>query len=337
MKKKFDNYLGIDVSKETFDAALILQGNKEHILSEKFSNDEKGLRQLFKWLKQMNAHVPDTLFCMEHTGIYGKIIIKYILIHEGNLWVEMSLKIIRSMGVQRGKNDKIDAQRIALYSYKNSEDAVIYTAPRECVEKVRLLLGQRDKLVQTKTMLQKHTDAIAYYDKTLAKFHHDNFKATLKAIDKDLERIESAMDELIQTDDRLKQLYKLATSVPGIGRVTALFMICFTNEFTKYRNSRQLACYCGVAPFEFTSGKSVRLKPKVHPMANKIMKKQLHMCALAAATHDGELREYFLRKTEEGKHKMLVINNIRNKLVQRLCAVINRNSPYVKNVQLSIA
>src|ERR1043165_3827625 len=115
MEKKFDNHLGIDVSKETFDAALILQSNKEKIHSEQFSNDIKGLTRFFKWIKQMEADVSRTLFCIEHTGIYGKLIIKHILAQGGQLWVEMSLKIIRSMGVQRGKNDKIDAQRIALY------------------------------------------------------------------------------------------------------------------------------------------------------------------------------------------------------------------------------
>ena len=114
-------------------------------------------------------------------------------------------------------------------------------------------------------------------------------------------------------------------------------MICFTNEFTLYQNSRQLACYCGIAPFEHTSGKSIRLKPKVHHMANKIMKKQLHLCALSASSADPEMREYFQRKVLEGKNKMLVINNIRNKLIHRVCAVINRNSPYEKKLQIALA
>ena len=95
-----------------------------------------------------------------------------------------------------------------------------------------------------------------------------------------------------------------------------------------YTTARQLACYAGVVPFEHTSGKSVRSKPKVHFMANKKLKKQFHMCALSAITSDPELKQYFKRKVEEGKSKMLVINNVRNKLVHRVCACIKNDKMY---------
>ncbi|MBC8884295.1 IS110 family transposase [Flavobacterium piscinae] len=83
---------------------------------------------------------------------------------------------------------------------------------------------------------------------------------------------------MIKLDEKLSNIFEKATSVTGVGKVTALFLICYTNEFTMYETPRQLACYCGVVPFEYTSGKSVRAKPRVHFMANKKLKKQLHMC-----------------------------------------------------------
>ena len=63
-------------------------------------------------------------------------------------------------------------------------------------------------------------------------------------------------------------------------------------------------------------------------MANKTLKKQLHLCALAAIQYDLEIKTYYNRKVEEGKSKMLVINNVRNKLVHRVCAVIKKQQPY---------
>ena len=96
---------------------------------------------------------PYTLVCLEPTGIYGKLIIKYLLFFEFSLWVEMSLKIIKSIGVQRGKNDKVDAERIAYYAMKNAEEATIYKAPSETVEKIRRLLSLRDKLIITRAGL----------------------------------------------------------------------------------------------------------------------------------------------------------------------------------------
>jgi transposase len=149
-------------------------------------------------------------------------------------------------------------------------------------------------------------------------------------IDLDLKSIEKQLDKIINEDENLSKIFTIATSITGIGKVTALFLICFTNEFKMYSTPRQLACYAGVVPFEHTSGKSVRSKPKVHYMANKKLKRQLHMCALSAITSDPELKNYFNRKVKEGKSKMLVINNVRNKLVHRLCACIRENKTLEK-------
>jgi len=118
-----------------------------------------------------------------------------------------------------------------------------------------------------------------------------------------------------------------------VGKITALLLICFTNEFTLFEKPRELACYCGVVPFEYTSGKSVRGKPKVHFMANKKLKKQLYMCALSSIVHHSKMKIYFQRKVAEGKNKMLVLNNVRNKIIHRICACARENKLYeIRNV-----
>ena len=325
---KFKHFLGIDVSKEYFDAVVILEGNKSKPIHNQFANDSKGIKLLCKWLKEQDSTFENTLVCLEHTGMYGKLIIKYLMIYNFSLWVEMSLKIIRSIGVQRGKNDKVDAERIAYYAMKNVEEAVIYKAPSTTVEKIRKLMSLRDKLTATKACLVRNAKELKTFDLELSKLSDKHQCNTIKGIEKDLKNIEIQLDNLIKEDDNLTKIFTQATSVPGIGKVTALFLICFTNEFTMYTTPRQLACYAGVVPFEHTSGKSVRSKPKVHYMANKKLKKQLHMCALCAATYDPEIKEYFQRKIAEGKNKMLVINNVRNKLVHRVCACIRENKIY---------
>jgi transposase len=327
---KFKNFLGIDVSKEYFDAVVILNGNKQNTFHNQFVNDYKGIQALRKWLKEQNATFENTLICLEHTGMYGKLLIKYLMLFKFELWVEMSLKIIRSIGVQRGKNDKIDAERIANYAMKNVDEAVPYKAPRKEVDKIRNLLSLREKLVVTKASLLRNVQELKSFDLEVAKLSEKLQKSTLKGIDLDLKSIEKQLDKLINEDENLSRIFKISTSVTGVGKVTALFLICFTNEFTMYNTPRQLACYAGVVPFEHTSGKSVRSKPKVHYMANKKLKKQLHMCALSAITSDPELKIYYNRKVEEGKSKMLVINNVRNKLVHRICACVRENKMFEK-------
>lgn len=327
---KFKHFLGIDISKEYFDAVVILDGNKEKPIHNQFVNNYKGIKSLCKWLKEQGSTFENTLVCLEHTGMYGKLIVKYLMIYNFSLWVEMSLKIIRSIGVQRGKNDKVDAERIAYYAMKNVEEAVIFNAPRTEINKIKNLLSLREKLVVTKASLLRNVKELKSFDLEVAKFSEKQQNNTIKGIDLDLKSIEKQLDKIINEDENLSKIFKITTSITGIGKVTALFLICFTNEFTIYSTPRQLACYAGVVPFEHTSGKSVRSKPKVHYMANKKLKKQLHMCALSAITSDPELRIYYNRKVEEGKSKMLVINNVRNKLVHRLCACIRENKMFEK-------
>lgn len=327
---KFKHFLGIDVSKEYFDAVVILDGHKEKSIHNQFVNDYKGIESLCKWLKEQGSTCENTLVCLEHTGMYGKLIIKYLMVYNFSLWVEMSLKIIRSIGVQRGKNDKVDAERIAYYAMKNVEEATVFNAPRTEIGKIRNLLSLRENLVVTKASLLRNVKELKSFELEFAKLSEKLQKNTIKGIDADLKKIEIQLDKIINEDENLSRIFAIATSVIGIGKVTALFLICYTNEFTMYTTPRQLACYAGVVPFEHTSGKSIRARPKVHYLANKKLKKQLHMCALSAIRSDPELKIYFNRKVEEGKSKMLVINNVRNKLVHRVCACIRGNKFFEK-------
>lgn len=330
---KFKNFIGIDVSKEYFDAVLLLENQKDKPIHNQFVNDYKGIKALVKWLKSFKATANNSLICLEHTGVYGKLILKYMSSFDYSIWLEMSLRIIKNSGIQRGKNDKIDAQRIALYALKNVEEAKLYQLPSKTLDKIRTLLTLRDKLIKNKTSLLRTSQELKKFDLDCFKISQSHQKNSLKGVEKDLQNIEKELNKLIKEDDKIENIFNLSTSVPGIGKITALNLICFTNQFTMFSNPRQLACYCGVVPFEYTSGKSIRAKPKVHFMANKKLKKQLHLCALTAITNDSEMKLYFQRKVEEGKNKMLVINNVRNKLVHRICACIRENRNYeLKNV-----
>lgn len=128
----------------------------------------------------------------------------------------------------------------------------------------------------------------------------------------------------------LKNLYRLITSVVGIGFVTAINLIIHTNGFTMLKDTRKLACYCGVAPFEYSSGSSVKGRTKVHFMANKKLKCNLHMASLTAVKLDADLKHYYERKVADGKSKMSVLNAVKNKLLARVVACVNNQREYVK-------
>lgn len=333
-KMEFRNFIGIDISKNTFDFALVKDNNASLLISDEVSNDHKGIVKLEEFLKKQGLNMEETLFCMEHTGIYCRLLSHYLTERKYHVWLEMPVQIIRSLGLQRGKNDRIDAKRIAEYACLKKDKAVLWQPPREVVIQINDLLTLRERLVESRKSLKQPIKEFKDAGfKDTAKLIESRCIHTLKAIDKEIRQIEKDLDDLINKDSNLKKLYKLATSVPGIGKITAFNMIYFTNEFTLYTNPKQLACYCGVAPFEHTSGTSVKGRPRVSNFANKRLKKLLHLVAMSTISKNTELSQYYARKTREGKNKMLVINAIRNKILQRLSAVIKRGTPYQLNYQ----
>ena len=115
----------------------------------------------------------------------------------------------------------------------------------------------------------------------------------------------------------------------GVGIITAAAFLIYTQDFTAFDNGRQFACYAGVAPFEHTSGSSIRGRTRVSSLANKKMKALLSNCAAAAVQHDPQLKAYFQRKRGEGKKRLLVLNAIKAKLINRVFATVSRGTPYV--------
>lgn len=124
-------------------------------------------------------------------------------------------------------------------------------------------------------------------------------------------------------------MFKLINSIKGVGPQTALFMIVYTNGFTKFKNWRKFASYCGIAPFPNSSGSSIKGRTKVSHLANKKIKSLFDLCAKSAIQYNREMKKYYERRIEEGKSKMSSINAIRNKLLSRIFAVVERKTPYV--------
>ena len=153
-------------------------------------------------------------------------------------------------------------------------------------------------------------------------------KASLQGIEKELKQVEKQLEELIKADEKIKHQYTIAPLVTGIGPVTACQMIVCSGELTKMQTGKQLACYCGVVPFAYSSGSSVPGRPRGSHWAHKKMKSYLHRAALSAIQGPGELPTYYERPLGKGKAKMSVLNAVRNKLVLRVCACIRDNALY---------
>jgi len=331
MKYKF--FVGIDVSKLTFDVACLSSENSQIIIHGVFLNDANGIKEMSNFLNNafVNFHLSDALFCMESTGMYCNALLNFFKDASANVWVENAIQIKRSSGITRGKQDKIDAHRIALYAYRNADAVRLWKPSSEILEQIRNLASLRDRMVQTQKKLQTPIDELeAVGEKRMAELLTKSISKSLKAIDADIKQIEAKIMGLMKKDESLNHLFKLVTSVVGIGFVTATNLIIHTNQFTVMNDSRKLACFCGVAPFPHQSGSSIRGKTRVNHMANKKLKTNLHMASLTAVKFDKELKAYYERKVAEGKHKLSVLNAVKCKLLARVVSVVNNNKEYVQ-------
>ncbi len=328
--KQYNYFFGVDISKKTVDISLL---HLQSLTHKKFSNDSSGMSELQAWLKELQIVFDQTIFCMEATGLYCYTLTHFLAMKEIDVWVEHAINIKKATALARGKNDKVDSQRIAIYCSKNLDRLRLWKPMDSTIDKIKHLASLRERLVETQKRL---ISPINEFEDTgnieMANLLRKTIKKSIQAIETDLKSVEAKIIDIVNADDNLRKLYKIITSVIGIGFVTAINLIIHTNGFAILNDSRKLACYCGVAPFEYSSGTSIRGKTKVHYMANKKLKCNLHMASLSAIKLDIDLKIYYERKVAEGKNKMSILNAVKNKLLARVVACVNNQREYVKKV-----
>ncbi|WCT12368.1 IS110 family transposase [Mucilaginibacter jinjuensis] len=334
---EFEFFIGIDVSKNELDFA-IQQGDR-FLLHREIANEPSAIGSFIKELNKLPGFKLDkALFCMEHTGIYNNHSLACLQKKKAHICLEAATQIKNSLGNIRGKNDKIDAKRIAGYAYDKRNKLSLWVPKREVVQQLAHLSATRLRLITIKKQLKVPLNEHAVFNSgKIARQSLQICSHSLKAIDEDIKRADKAIEQIIQGDTELSRLFSLVTSVVGIGKVTALQTIITTNEFKDINNPKSFACYCGVAPFKEDSGKVVK-KARVSHMANKKVKTLLHLSAIVAIQYNADLKRFYERKVlEEKKNKMSVINAVRNKLILRIFACVNQNRPYEKNYHKLIA
>ena len=140
---EFKTFIGIDVSKKTFDAALLRSTDQVTTIHQSFDQNMQGYKAFIQWLKSNDVTIgSDVLFCLEHTGIYISGIVNFLVSISASIWVEMALKIKKRIGLQRGSDDKLAAINIAVYAYRFKDEARLWTPIDSTVQQLKNLVAQ---------------------------------------------------------------------------------------------------------------------------------------------------------------------------------------------------
>ena len=322
---KLQHIIGADLSRESID--LFSHRFQTHL---KIENTVSGFRQMLKWLKDQKINSSLVMIVMEHTGLYSYHMEAFLHEHKISFTKVSALAIKRSLGLVRGKNDKIDAQRIARYGFEKKDVLVAVSKPNKVIERLKMLHSTRNRLVRHRASL---ICAIKEYKNILEQSDPiiQSQLSLVKNFTEQIKEIETQISELITKEQLINQNFQLLKTIKGVGKVVATAAIINTGNFTKFSNARKFACFCGTAPFEHSSGKTIRCKTRISHLADKEMKTLLDQSAKSAIQYDKELKSFYQRRIVIGKSKKSTINIVRNKILYRMFAVIKRQTPFIEN------
>jgi len=326
-------YIGIDVSKNKLDYAVFRKENfLFHCERQNSSTEILGFVQDLKEYPQFK--ISKAIFCFEQTGLYGNHLLATLSKLKANIVVEHPVTIKNSSGLLRGKDDKVDAIRIAKYAYNFEHKLKFWLPKRPVVLQLMNFVTLRNRLLGMSTALKAPLIESMQFNSIKRNLADSaGCQKTISAISEDLLSVNEKIQLIIASDETLKRLVKVITSVPSIGLQTAVYIIICTNEFKDITDPKKFAAYAGIAPFKKESG-AQKSKARVSHIANKKMKSLMHICAIVSVRCNPEIKAYYLRKTTiEGKHAMSVINAIRYKLILRIFSCLKSDRCYTADYQ----
>ena len=340
MKKLF---IGIDFSKEKIDVAIIFaEGLTETSmrLFNEFKNSVSGYKQLVKWVEESSNETEPSLwlFCGENTGDYSKPLCNFLYGRGFDMWLENAKSIKDASGIRRLKSDRADANMIAEYAMRNYDKAIIYEPLSESLSQLRELFLYRQMVVRHRCSFQvRRGEKRLNMEKSPVKtMISQSGRHIVTELNKEIEKIDKRIAELIDSDEELAQVFTIVTSIPGIGTQNAVCLMVYTDNFRRFNfDSRKIACYYGIAPFGRDSGTSVHTDPHVHYMANRQIKAMLSQAALSAAKFNPVIASYYSRLIERGKKRQIVLNNVKNKLVHIVTAMVRNKQLFDKDYKIS--
>ncbi len=325
--KRYEYACGIDISAEDFtvtsskDPGVVLLGPAV------FKNDLAGFEEFDLWIRNQKLLPKKLILCMEATGVYGEALCYYLHNQGYSVAVEAPLKVKRAFHPDGHKTDAVDSLQIAEYAIRFSDALKLWSPRKEVVELVKSLLSTREQLVKQRTASKNILKAL---DRkiTPSKVAMRSLYTILKNLDNEILNLENEIESLIRSQPPLQQTISNLKSAPGTAMLLAAHLLTITNGFTEAMTARQLASYLKICPYRHESGSSVYKSPRSKKYGPSTMRKLLHLAARSVVTHDRNFRKYYLRKLEEGKPKKVVLNNVANKMLKILCAIIRDQTPY---------
>lgn len=309
-KRNYEIVWGIDVSKEWLDISI--DGKVERITQTK--------KSINTFIKKNKAAEKCTLAVVESTGGYERLVVDCLSGSDFIVHVAHPNKV-RAYAAAKGclaKTDKLDAIIIEGYG-KFIDPKNIHDLPNEMERRLSAL---NSRLVQLKE--SHHQECCRHGVATEAmvkRSHQDSINWLLKQI----KQIKAELLTLIQSDEGLKEKYKLLISMKGVGPALAITLIADLPELGKI-SKKEVAALVGVAPLTKESGKRVGKSKTRYGRFD--VRKVLYMGALTATRHNHILRPFYQQLLARGKLKKVALVAVMRKMIVILNTMVQTNTAF---------
>jgi transposase len=322
-------FIGLDISSETFDAAVYQEDKPIIVPKESFKNNPEGFADFFRWISSKNINISNSAICLETTGAYSNCICYYLYDKGFIVWSEAPHKVHRAFYRQL-VNDKVSAMQIAEYIYRYYDKLVPFEPNQEIIEEVNTLLATREQLVGQRT---ENKNAL---NSGKRKHFQSNFSNSILTeaigyLDKNIDKIDKELNNLINSHLKFGPIATALRSIPGIKTLFIANFLVVTKGRQENINYKKLASYLGICPHEKSSGTSVYRKPRSSGHGHPRLRKLLYLASMCVRQYSSKFQNYFVTKQTEGKNDKLLLNNIANKLLKLVCAISKSCKPFVKN------
>lgn len=326
------HFVGIDIAAETFTAAIFIAPAQPLQSAPAFSNNATGFERFHDWLRQAGVTPSHSVLCLEATGVYGEALCYWFAAKDYAVAVEPPNKVKRAFPLKGHKTDAVDSRQIAEYAYRYFDELRLWKPRQQLIEQISVLLATREQFVEQKTA---NRNALKALERKVVQTPVANtaYQTQITHLQEQIDRLEKEIQQLINQDDHFKQMVHLLDSIPGVGLLLAANLLTVTNGFANACtfNARQLASHAGICPYQVQSGSSVYKRPRSPRHGPPRLRKLLHLAARSLRTHHAAFKRYFVQKLLEGKAKKLIINNIANRLLKIICAIMKTQKPYRSN------
>lgn len=314
--------LGIDISKLTFDVALL---NNDKLKTKKFNNTIKGFSELKQWLK--NKGIDNTAHaCMEATGGYETKLAEYL--YDNNFKVSVinpaRIKGFSMSKLSRVKTDKADSALIAQFCQAMQPD--LWQPTPLHIQELQQWVRRLDVLIANKNQennrLDGASEAVAI-----------NISTHIEFIDKQIKYVEELISNHIKVHQDLNDKSKLLNSIPGIGEKTIAVILAFL-AIENFDSAKQVAAFVGLNPKPKQSGSSVLGAGRISKTGDADLRKAFYMPALTSIRFNPIIKNFAKRLSDAGKAKMVVVIASMRKLLHIIYGVLKNQMSFIENIKL---